>query len=110
MEEEHRQEAQDAQAADAPAMDTGEQDTQDTQDTQEKPGAQDPPGTIYDDVFRKMAQYYPELFVALINEVYGFNFPKDTPIRQLRNEYYEWDGKYITDVIFEVAGRLFHFE
>ena len=104
MEEEHKQTAQ---AADAPAMDTGEQDTQ---DTQEKPGTQDPPGTIYDDVFRKMAQYYPELFVALINEVYGFNFPKDTPIRQLRNEYYEWDGKYITDVIFEVAGRLFHFE
>ena len=95
MEEEHRKKAQEAQAAqeaDAPAMDAGEQDTQ------EKPGAQDAPGTIYDDVFRKMAQYYPELFLALINEVYGCDFPKDTPIRQIRNEYYEWDGKYITDV------------
>ena len=67
-------------------------------------------GTIYDDAFRKSAQYHPELFIGLINEVFQYNFPRNVAIRQLRNEYYEADGKIITDVVLEVDGRIFHFE
>ena len=67
-------------------------------------------GTIYDDAFRKMAEHHPELFIPLINEVFHCNYPRDIAIRQLRNEYYELEGKIITDVALEVDGRVFHFE
>ena len=69
-----------------------------------------PPGTIYDDSFRKMAQYYPELFLTLINEVFHRRFAKDETIRAVRSEYYSDNGKFITDVVFEVAAQRFHFE
>ena len=68
------------------------------------------PGTIYDDAFRKMAEYYPDLFIALINEVFDMEIPSDAEIRQLRNEYLDADGKFITDVAFEINRRRFHFE
>ena len=41
-------------------------------------GEQDSPGTIYDDAFRKLAQYYPELFIPLINEAFGCGFAPNT--------------------------------
>lgn len=66
--------------------------------------------TIYDDVFRTMAQKMPHLFVALINEVFGTDFSEDAEIITCRNEFYTKKGKIITDSIFYIEGRLFHIE
>lgn len=38
--------------------------------------------TIFDDVFRTMLEKMPELVIPLINEVFGTDYPKDTPIIQ----------------------------
>ncbi|MBR1630162.1 MAG: hypothetical protein IJ679_13010 [Lachnospiraceae bacterium] len=66
-------------------------------------------GTIFDDVFRTIAQKMPELMVALINAVYGTDYER-SEARQLRNEFIEGDGKIITDSIFEIRDRIFHIE
>lgn len=66
--------------------------------------------TIYDDVFRTMAEKLPHLFLALINEVFGTSFPDDTKIITHRNEFITKNGKIITDSIFFVEGHLFHIE
>ena len=67
------------------------------------------PGTIYDDVFRTIAQKMPEFMVALINAVYKADYGLDEA-RQLRNEFIEEGGKVITDSIFEIRNRIFHIE
>ena len=66
--------------------------------------------TIYDDVFRTMAQKFPYLFIALINEVFGTSFPEDVKIETHRNEFITKRGKIITDSIFLIERRLFHIE
>ena len=67
-------------------------------------------GTVYDDVFRTMAQKMPWLFVALINEVFGTNYPDDVKLIQLRNEFIEENGKVVTDSIFRIEDKTFHIE
>ena len=59
----------------------------------------DTPSSIYDDVFRKIVQWYPEWFLSLINYVWGTQYPPETPIKVCRNEFIELDGKIITDVM-----------
>ncbi len=66
--------------------------------------------TIYDDVFRTMAEKLPHLFIALINEVFGTEFPDDARIETHRNEFITKNGKIITDSIFLIERRLFHIE
>ena len=52
-------------------------------------------GTIFDDVFRTIAQKMPFLLIPLINEVFQTNYPEDIHFQQLRNEHYEKLGKII---------------
>ena len=66
--------------------------------------------TIFDDVFRTMAQKMPRLFVGLINEAFGTDYPDSVQIEQLRNEFMEENGKIITDSIFRMERRLYHIE
>ena len=68
------------------------------------------PGTIYDDIFRKMVQKHPEWFLHLINYAWGTNYPPDTKVEVCRNEYMELAGKIITDAILQVGDRYFLFE
>ena len=53
-------------------------------------------GTIFDDVFRTIAQKMPYLLIPLINEVFQTNYSEDIHFQQLRNEHYEKLGKIIT--------------
>ena len=41
--------------------------------------------TIFDDVFRTIAQKMPQLLIPLINEVFHTNYSEDTDFEQLRN-------------------------
>ena len=41
-------------------------------------------GTIFDDVFRTIAQKMPYLLIPLINEVFQTNYPEDIHFQQLR--------------------------
>ncbi|OLA74147.1 MAG: hypothetical protein BHW45_05200 [Roseburia sp. CAG:197_41_10] len=59
-------------------------------------------GTIFDDVFRTIAQKMPYLLIPLINEVFQTNYPEDIHFQQLRNEHYEKVGKIITDSILQI--------
>ena len=65
---------------------------------------------IFDTVYRTMATKMPALMIPLINEVFGTNYRSDRKIEQLRNEFYEKDGKVITDSIFRIGDKLYHIE
>ena len=57
-----------------------------------------------------MATKMPALMIPLINEVFGTNYRSDRKIEQLRNEFFEKDGKVITDSIFRIGDKLYHIE
>ena len=67
-------------------------------------------GTIFDDVFRTMAEKFPSMFVALINEFFHTDYPYDVPCVELKNEHYTKAGKIITDALFDIGGHLYHLE
>lgn len=67
-------------------------------------------GTIFDDVFRTIAQKMPYLLIPLINEVFGTEYSDDQEFEQLRNEHYEKFGKVITDSIIRIGGHIYHIE
>ena len=60
--------------------------------------------TIFDDVFRTIAQKMPQLLIPLINEVFHTNYSEDTDFEQLRNEHYEKYGK------IRIGPHLYHIE
>lgn len=66
--------------------------------------------TIFDDVFRTIAQKMPFLLIPLINEVFATKYTEDQEFEQLRNEHYEKFGKIITGSIIRIGGRLYHIE
>ena len=45
--------------------------------------------TIFDDVFRTIAQKMPQLLIPLINEVFHTSYSEEDHFEQLRNEHYE---------------------
>ncbi len=66
--------------------------------------------TIFDDVFRTIAQKMPFLLIPLINEVFGTEYSDKQEFEQLRNEHYEKFGKVVTDSIIRIGGHLYHIE
>ena len=66
--------------------------------------------TIFDDVFRTIAQKMPFLLIPLINEVFGTEYSDEQGFEQLRNEHYEKFGKVITDSIIRIGGHIYHIE
>ncbi len=66
--------------------------------------------TIFDDVFRTMAQKMPYLLIHLINEAFGTKYPGDAEFEALRNEHYEKRGKIITDSIIKICDHIYHIE
>lgn len=66
--------------------------------------------TIFDDVFRTMLEKMPELVIPLINEVFGTDYPKDTPIIQKKNEHETKSGEIITDSHLFIGNRIYHLE
>ena len=66
--------------------------------------------TVFDDVFRTIAQKMPQLLIPLVNEVFHTNYSEDTDFEQLRNEHYEKYGKIITDSIIRIGPHLYHIE
>ena len=77
-----------------------------TRQQREDPGF----NTIFDDVFRTIAQKMPYLLIPLINEVFGTEYGEDQEFTQLRNEHYEKFGKVITDSIIQIGGHFYHIE
>ena len=66
--------------------------------------------TVFDDVFRTIAQKMPQLLIPLINEVFHTNYSEDEDFEQLRNEHYERYGKIITDSIIRIGRHIYHLE
>ena len=66
--------------------------------------------TIFDDVFRTIAQKMPQLLIPLINEVFHTSYSKEEHFEQLRNEHYEKYGTVITDSIIRIGGHIYHLE
>lgn len=66
--------------------------------------------TIFDDVFRTIAQKMPFLLIPLINEVFKTKYAEDQKFEQLRNEHYEKFGKVVTDSIIRIGEHLYHIE
>ena len=66
--------------------------------------------TVFDDVYRTMAQKLPALFLPLINEMFDKNYPLDAANEQLRNEHFGRKKKRITDSIFQLPDARYHIE
>lgn len=66
--------------------------------------------TIFDDVFRTICQKMPVLLIALVNEVFGTDYPDSAEIQQFRNEHLEKFGKIITDALIQIENTLYHIE
>ena len=66
--------------------------------------------TLFDDIFRTMVENFPELIVAIINEVFGTDYPDDVEVLQYRNEHMEPGGKIITDSVLLIQGHFYHIE
>ncbi len=66
--------------------------------------------TIFDDVFRTIAQKMPQLLIPLINEVFHTSYSKEEPFEQLRNEHYEKFGTVVTDSIIRIGSHIYHLE
>ena len=66
--------------------------------------------TIFDDVFRTIAQKMPQLLIPLINEVFHTSYSEEEQFEQLRNEHYEKYGTVITDSIIRIGGHIYHLE
>ena len=66
--------------------------------------------TVFDDVFRTIAQKMSQLLIPLINEVFHTNYSEDEDFEQLRNEHYEKYGKIITDSIIRIGKHIYHLE
>ena len=62
--------------------------------------------TIFDDVFRTIAQKMPQLLIPLINEVFHTSYSEEEPFEQLRNEHYEKFGTVVTDSIVRKLEEL----
>lgn len=66
--------------------------------------------TIFDDVFRTIAQKMPQLLIPLINEVFHTSYSEEDHFEQLRNEHYEKYGTVITDSIIQIGNHIYHLE
>lgn len=66
--------------------------------------------TVFDDVFRTIAQKMPQLLIPLINEVFHTNYSDNEDFEQLRNEHYEKYGKIITNSIIRIGRHVYHLE
>ena len=66
--------------------------------------------TIFDDVFRTIAQKMPQLLIPLINEVFHTSYSDEDHFEQLRNEHYEKYGTVITDSIIQIGNHIYHLE
>ena len=64
--------------------------------------------TIFDDVFRTIAQKMPQLLIPLINEVFHTSYSEEEPFEQLRNEHYEKFGTVVTDSIIRIGNHIYH--
>ena len=62
--------------------------------------------TIFDDVFRTIAQKMPQLLIPLINEVFHTSYSEEEPFEQLRNEHYEKFGTVVTDSIIRIGSHI----
>ena len=66
--------------------------------------------TIFDDVFRTIAQKMPQLLIPLINEVFHTSYSEEDHFEQLRNEHYEKFGTVVTDSIIRIGSHIYHLE
>ena len=66
--------------------------------------------TIFDDVFRTIAQKMPQLLIPLINEVFHTSYSEEDHFEQLRNEHYEKFGTVVTDSIIRIGNHIYHLE
>ncbi len=66
--------------------------------------------TVFDDVYRTIVQKLPQLLIALINEIFGTDYPEDVEKAQLRNEQFVVHKKLITDSILRIQGKRYHVE
>ena len=62
--------------------------------------------TVFDDVFRTIAQKMPFLLIPLINEVFGTAYAENQKFLQLRNEHYEKFGIEVCRIIMPPGSVL----
>ena len=65
---------------------------------------------IFDDVFRTMEEYIPELMLPLINEVFKTDYPEDTKIIRLADKRHLLQQMVETDSCLSIGNKFYHFE
>ena len=66
--------------------------------------------TVFDSVFKTMVHKSPQLMIPFINEVFGRNYPQDSPIIRFSDEHESLRGTIIDDTVFRLAEKIYHIE
>lgn len=66
--------------------------------------------TVFDSVFKTMVHRSPQLMIPFINEVFGRNYPQDSPIVRFSDEHESLRGTIIDDTVFRLAEKIYHVE
>ncbi len=66
--------------------------------------------TVLDSVFKTMVHRSPQLMIPFINEVFGRNYPQDSPIVRFSDEHEGLRGTIIDDTVFRLAEKIYHVE
>lgn len=66
--------------------------------------------TVFDSVFKTMVHRSPQLMIPFINEVFGRNYPQDSPIVRFSDEHESFRGTIIDDTVFRLAEKIYHVE
>lgn len=66
--------------------------------------------TVFDSVFKTMVHRSPQLMIPFINEVFGRNYPQDSPIVRFSDEHEGLRGTIIDDTVFRLAEKIYHVE
>ena len=65
---------------------------------------------IYDDAIKTMANKLPQLFLGLVNYVFGTSYGPETEILRLSGEQKTRNGRVVMDVILSIDGILYQIE
>lgn len=67
-------------------------------------------GSIYDDVLRTIQERRSELLIPLINEIFSTDYPPDTLVTRLPEEYQKLVSKVVADSCNVIGDHVYHIE
>ena len=66
--------------------------------------------TIFDNVLRTAQERHGQMLIPVVNETFHENYPWDTPVRRLPDDYRQVVSKVVADACNVIGDRVYHVE